>query len=398
MKYFRKEIIIFISIFIISFFLVSDLFLNKSQPATFDGPTHLANIAMFYKSLKQGEFPVTWTDGFANYGMPLGLMAQQTTSYLGAFINFFTNNILLSYNLVFLIGAFFSSLFFYWFLRLYFSEKASFIGAFLFNFAPYRIINIYIRGALPEFFASVFLPLILIGIYLFLNKKDYWALIFISISSSLLVLTHPFTLIIYSFIYIPYIILNLIGKKKILKLTTLLLSSFVLGILLVGYYIIPLKFELKYFYYGLGKNHLKPNQFLSLINYIDPRWFYFFKNDIFTRGHFIKSGLLETIIVIFGLFLLIKKKFYKNIKKFDWLFFSVFCSFLVIFFTTSFTGFLYKNINILGEIQHPWRMMSSFIFLPPMILAYFSKSIKKNIYLYILIIIIAFYQTSSDIW
>ena len=66
-------------LFIISLLFVLDLFINRGQTATFDGPTHLTNIAMFYKSMKGGEFHVTWTDGFANYGMPLGLIAQQIT-------------------------------------------------------------------------------------------------------------------------------------------------------------------------------------------------------------------------------------------------------------------------------------------------------------------------------
>src|SRR3990167_5942114 len=100
-------------IFIISLILVLDLLINVGAPATFDGPTHLTNIALFYDSIIRGNWHVTWTDGFANYGMPLGLMAQQTTSYLGAIINLFANDIVLSYNLVLLIGTFMSTLFFY---------------------------------------------------------------------------------------------------------------------------------------------------------------------------------------------------------------------------------------------------------------------------------------------
>ena len=168
----NSDLLNYCLIFIISLILVLDLFINKGTPATFDGPTHLINIALFYDSIIRGQFHVTWTDGFANYGMPLGLMAQQTTSYLGAFFNLIVGNVVLSYNLVLLVGSFLSTLFFYKFLRLYFSPKSSLLGAILFNFTPYRIINIYIRGAIPEYFASVFLPLILILIYYFFPKKD----------------------------------------------------------------------------------------------------------------------------------------------------------------------------------------------------------------------------------
>ncbi|MFA6390674.1 MAG: hypothetical protein WCX78_02960, partial [Patescibacteria group bacterium] len=79
----KTDILNALIIFIISFLFVLDLFVNKGQPASFDEPTHITNIAMFYKSMKEGQFHVTWTDGFANYGMPIGIIAQQVTSYLG---------------------------------------------------------------------------------------------------------------------------------------------------------------------------------------------------------------------------------------------------------------------------------------------------------------------------
>lgn len=202
----RKEILYLILLFIIAIIFSLDLFVNRGQPATFDGRTHLTNMAMFYQSIKQGDFPVAWTDGFANYGMPLGLLAQQTTSYLGALFNFIVNDIVLSFNLVVLLGSFLSTFFFYIFLRLYFKPETAFLGAFFFNFAPYRIFNIYIRAALPEFFAAVFIPLILIGSHFLLRQKNLNGFFIIVFSAAFLILTHPFIFVIGGFVFIPFII------------------------------------------------------------------------------------------------------------------------------------------------------------------------------------------------
>ncbi len=384
----RKDILSFLLISIISFLLVSDLFFNRGQSATFDGPIHATNIAMVYKGLKEGDFPVSWFGGFANYGMPFGFIVQQLTPYLGSLFLFITNNVILSYNLVFLVGALLSSLLFYVFLRLYFSEEASFLGVTLFNFTSYRILNIYIRGDQPEFFASTLLPGLLLGIYLFEKKKKKKGLIILSIFTGLLLLTHPFMFVVYSFIYLPFIFLYIPKKKRLVRLL-LLFSSFTLGILLAAYYILPLKYYIRYFYFGRSA-HLVSNQFLGIKNYLSPQWFYFLNSDIFTRGHFVKLGIIESVVLFLGFVVIIKDKLYKRVQgeKEKILLFSVLSSFLIIFMTTHYSSFLYRNIPLLSDIQHPWRMLSALIFLPPMILAYLLDRFKKESYLLITLLVI----------
>ena len=377
---------------IISIILVFELFFNKGQSQNMDGTVHITTIAQFFQAMKHGDLKITWADGFANYGMPIPIFAHQIPSYLGAIINFITNNAIVSFNIVNFIGTFLSLVFFYIFLRLYFNPLYSFLGVFLFNLAPYRILNVYIRGAIPEFFACIFLPLILISIYYIIKKKKYIYAFLLSLSIAGLVLTHPMILVVYSFIIFPYLFYYLfLEKKNKLKLLIYCAGSMTFGLLLASYYLIPLFREIKYFYYGQTKNQLEPNQTLGLINYISPNWYYFFNNDILPRGHFIKSGFIEFIGVLIGIFLIIYRFLIKKRKPKDFLFIgSLLLSIILIFLTTKYSDFLYKNISILGNIQFPWRMMSSFIFLPPVLFAYYFKKINKPILAIVFILLIAF--------
>jgi len=383
----KKSLLVLIFLFIISFIFSFDLLVNKGQSATFDGPTHLTNIAQFYKAIKDGDILPRWSDGFANYGMPIPLIAQQSTSYLGALLNFLFHNIIFSFNVVVLIGAFLSVLFFYFFLRLHTNIRGALLGVFLFNVAPYRILNIYIRGAIPEFFAGIFFPLVLIALFKWIKEEKKWGLFLLALAIMGLLLTHPFTLVIYSFFFVPYT-LYLLYKKKNIPLKIGLLGVFsLLGIGLAAYYIVPLFLELKYFYYGTG-NRFLPDQYLRLVNYFSPAWYYFYREDIGTRGHFIMFGLIETLLFLMATGGIVLNWFKHKLNVFTVLIIIV--GWVTVFMTSRFAVAIYENISILGKIQHPWRMMSIFIYIVPMLIAVYSKNWNKWIIAGFVIIIALF--------
>lgn len=151
---------------IIALLFVADIFFHPGRSVTYDGHVHITSIAQFYLAIKDGDFPVSWTNGFASFGYPLGLVAHQLPIYLGAFFQFFTQNPVLAYNSVAFIGVWLTLIFWYKFLRYYYSELISLTATILLALAPYRIVNLYARGALPELFASVFIPITLIGLFL----------------------------------------------------------------------------------------------------------------------------------------------------------------------------------------------------------------------------------------
>lgn len=375
---YKNDCLSVLLILIISIFFVLDLFIHQGQPVTFDGPTHISNIAQFYHGMTQGDFPVRWGDGFARYGMPIPLIAQQTTSYLGAIINLFTQNVLLSYNVVVFIGALVSSLLFYYFLRFYTKPIYALTGTVVFHFAPYRIMNVYIRGALPEFFSSVFIILILIALYKSLEKRQLSGYLLLALSVAFLLLTHPFMFVVSCFLTVPYGLFLLWKKPQKLVKIIILISSIGLGFGLAAYYLVPLFLEVKYFYYGLAKNHFAQGHFLGAMNYLTERWFYFYNGDIFPRGHVHQSGIIETVTLIFGILYFLVRRFQK--KKTDWLLGILLLSaFVVIFFTLSFSNSIYQNITILGNIQHPWRMLTAFIFIPAIVMALLLEKINNKL-------------------
>ena len=377
----RFDIIALVLLILSSFIFLVDTIFFSSQPANMDGTVHITNIAIFHESLSSGDFPVRWTDGFANYGLPMGSFAQQFTSYLGGFLTFITNDVVTSFNIVYAIGTITSLLLVYWFLRLHFKEWPSFIGAFLFNFAPYRILNIYIRGALPEYFSSVFLIAILISLHYIFKKKTIWAHIGLALSIFGMILSHPMNVITSAVIIGPYFLFLLLSEKENrskIKLTVSSAISVVMGVILSGYYLVPLLRDVQFLFYGNGSGNHYNASHLSVTNFLDPNWYYYIaqNNEILSRGHYITVGLFETLLFGVGAVWFFCKRFKKD--KFSLLDLSILVGMVTLFLTTQFAAPIYQNIDFMSNIQFPWRMLSTFIFIPPIIIAAVLHSTKKK--------------------
>ena len=397
MKFVKLDYFFSFLILIISLLFVLEFFLFPGRPASFDSHFHITNIAQFSKIIGSGELPVIWMNNFANYGIPMGIFAHQLTNYLGGVITFVTHDPTTSYNILVFIAIFLSNLFLYLFLRFYFSPLASFLGTFMFSFTPYRIFNIYVRGAMPEVFASIFLPLVLIALYLFIAKKKVSALFLLTLFIAGLTLNHPMMLIVYSSIFIPYLVFLLItdnvSRKFKIKNFIAISLSMLLGVLLSSYYIIPLNFEIKYFYYGLIKNHIDPSTYLSLANFFDPRWYYFTKNEILTRGHIVQFGLIETITLIIGfIYLFYKKLVQKSKENLKTLYLALILAAISIFFTTQFSELFFQKLFFLNSIQFPWRFLSSLIFIPPIVMAFLYDRFPNKIIFFGVIFLVAFFS------
>ncbi len=402
-----KDLSFCVLLAIVSFFLVADIFFNNGRSITFDSQIHITTMAQFASALQDGEFPVQWANNFANYGLPLGIFAHQTTAYVGALLILFTHQVVLSYNVILLMGAVLSTLLCYKFLRYYFSAEASLAGAFLFSFAPYRISNIYIRGALPEFFSSVFVWMVMIGGYELFHLRRWrgWAILMLGLL--LLLLTHPMMFLITSVVFLPYLgYLQLPDLQKWLKHrsrqklwtlvrnSSLLGSAFILSLLVASYYVIPLTAEIKYFYHGLDQQHFSTGSFLKPQNYVSPEyWFYFTRSEIGPRGILFEVGNIEMVFIGIAI---VAALLTGMLRKYRFqhqgiLYLGIFLCGLSIFFTLPQSNGIYQHFLPLGNIQFAWRFLSAVLLVPPLLVAWiFDHVAHRTILVSVFLILIAF--------
>lgn len=349
-----------------------DLFACQGQPVNMDGTTHLVNMATFYRALSQGDFPVGWIDGYANYGLPMGYFAQQVTSYLGAWLTFLTRDVVVSFKLTYLVGTILSGIFFYEWVRLFVGFTPAMTGTLFFMYAPYRILNTYIRGALPEYFGTVFIGLILLcQAKQALSGERKWFFVQ-AFAWSGLILTHPMNVVTGSWLIVPLGCWYVLRSKNKIRLLWQYLAAVGLGAAGSGYYLIPLLKEIKYFYYSQATSHFTPNSFIGLSQIIQEKWpFYSIEfNNILSRGHIVQTGQLEILILAAGLVWLglgwIKREGKLNKMPLGIL---LLVGWTALFMTTKASEWIYLNSSLMSNIQFPWRMLTAFQFIPPTVLA-----------------------------
>src|SRR3989344_2058741 len=180
-----------IFIVIISFLPLLPL-LVPGLPVTHDGQDHVARIANFYQNLKEEVIVPRWAANLNwGYGHPTLMFLYPLPSYVSSVFHSFGFSLVDSVKLVFGLSFIASALTMYLWMKTAFGRTAGIFGALLYTFAPYRFVDIYVRGALGEHVAFIFPPLVFYGLLqLAKNNRSQAGGVIIALSMAGLILSH----------------------------------------------------------------------------------------------------------------------------------------------------------------------------------------------------------------
>lgn len=388
-----KNIVFIIFTILVSVIPLFDLF-HSGLPITHDGADHVARIANFYQNLKEGSFIPRWA-GWLNwgYGHPILMFLYPLPSYAASFFHFLGFSFVDSVKLVFGLAYIASGLTMYLWIREFLNEKAALVSAILYIFAPYRFIDLYVRGAIGEHVAFVFLPLILYFFLKISKKYSYWYFIGGSFSFAFLILSHNAITLMFLpliFLYAFYLILQ---NKKPLSLIYQYTGILVFGFGLSSFFWFPGFFEGKYTLREIVTKGTYVSSFVDFKDFLYGKWNYG------GTGQFsVQVGILHWIFIIFSMPITL----YLRIKK-NKLWIISLLSFLIFWFTlflmTSYSNYIWQKLTIMQKFQFPWRFLSVTVFATSVLGAIFIYVIPKKVQLFLSIILIAsILFLSKDYW
>ncbi len=152
-----------------------------------DTAFHLVRLEGIYQGIRTGDFPVRITpQQMEGYGSLTAAMYPQLFLYPVALLRFLGVSLMVSYKILLVLiniatafGAYYAAA------NVCESRKIGLWMSILYTFSVYRLSNIYVRGALGEGLAMVFLPLVIWGVYEVLWGKGRWMILVLGMTGML---------------------------------------------------------------------------------------------------------------------------------------------------------------------------------------------------------------------
>lgn len=350
MKYLKQNIFILL-LALLSAFALFDL-LHQGFPVTHDGQDHIARIANFYASLKEGNVIPRWAANLNwGYGHPILMFLYPLPSYIASVFILLGAGFVDSVKIVFALSFIASVCSMYYWLREEFKDDVSaFTGAVLYGFSPYRFVDVYVRGAIGEHLAFVFFPLLCLGILRLARKDHVKGWVIVALSTGALILSHNALSLMFFPLVIVYALYLYWKDKQGIGFIVHAASAFAMGFLLSAFFWIPAFFEGKYTLRDIVTRGVTENRFVEPLQFIYSPWSYG-GSDMLTKMIGV-SQLLAFVMLLFFLYRSKDKKF------------RIFAGSLIVivlislFFMTSSSSLLWENISLLQKFQFPWRLLS----------------------------------------
>jgi len=348
--------------------------------------TQIVRVNQMYQALRQGQFPVRFVNDLGyGYGYPIFNFYNPLPYYFGAFFMFLNLNAVIATKIMFVFPIILSGFTIFWLVSQYFSQLAALASALFYIYAPYHAVQIYVRGAVAEYWAYAFFPLLIMAL---LNQQPLLA----GIVLALLILSHNLTALMIIPILAILFLIKLFFSKSKAALVKFLLSVCLIGLSLSAFFWLPALLE---------KNLTQLNQLL--VQQSNPLDHFVFLPQLWTSlwgfggsvagihdGISFMAGKLHLILSLLSLpIIFISTKLNKKMRLL--LLFS-FCSlFFALFMTLPLSYPVWSNLPILDIIQFPWRWLIFFSLFTSVLsgfsLNYFHQLITKHLNHKVIIII-----------
>lgn len=349
------------------------------------------------KCLDDLQIPCRWVpDAGYRYGYPQFNYYPPFPYYVGAILHRIGFQYIDSVKILFVAGYVLSAFTMLLLVNeLLKSKWAGFISALLYSYIPYKAVEVYVRGALSEFWAQIFFPLIFYLIYKVVKTGKTMFVVLLGVSVGLLATTHTLMTLIFAPVAIVWALYWLKNEKwnNLIKI----IWGGMLGFGLSAHFLLPVMFERQFV-------HIES----MLSGYFDYRAHFVSLNKLFISTEWgygssgfpneklnLSLGVVQWVIgILVTLFAIYKIKEKSSNSKLILLLSSM--ALFSIFMMHMKSSFIWAKLPFLWYMQFPWRFLALSIFLLCLLSGYFIyQSGKYKYVLGVASVVMAFYLSIS---
>ncbi len=355
-------IIAVLSVFAWAALLSPDYFLNAH-----DAPHSVFFLVEFDQNIKDGVLIPRWgTDHAWGYGYPTFIFYSPLAYYVAEAFHLLGASPTVAVKITYILAFVLSGWAMYAFVRRLFGRDAGLVAAVVYTYLPYRLVDLYVRCALSEFCAFVFLPLCLWS-FLELVESGKWRwTIWAALSYAGLILTHNATCFLFTPLLGAYIVFLLLRQITRVPGTSngwplslartgytigYMAGALVLALALSAFFLLPMFAELKYIpvgqwtraTYSYEENFVYPSQLFS------PFWDWGFSVEGIEDTMPFQLGLTAVALTIVALLR-------RRVGAYVLFFLGV--TLVVVWIMLPFSLPLWRVLPIAALVQFPWRLLA----------------------------------------
>lgn len=317
------------------------------------------------KCFQDHQLPCRWIpDAGYQYGYPQFIYYPPSVYYLGEFFHLLGFQFIDAVKILFILGFILSASAMFIFLRSWLGVWPALVGSVLYTYAPYKAVDVYVRGAMSEFWAFVFFPLIFWSSYQLIKTDKFKYIIWMAVSVGLLLLTHNLMSLVFLPVAGVWSLVWVALDKKWRVLPKLALGG-LWGIGLAAFFTLPVIFEKQYSHsesmlggYFDYRQHFADIYQLFISNHWGYGSSYLGPNDDLSLSAGQVHWMGGVVALILGLAL-----FKKQRKIAVMTFVLAFLDLFVLFMTHQKSSFIWSKIELLSWLQFPWRLLANNVFL-----------------------------------
>jgi hypothetical protein len=274
-----------------------------------DGLFHVYRLQALDRAVRAGVLYPRWFPDFAfGYGHPVLNFYGPLSYYWGLPFTLLGADAVLALKLVFAAGLIASALGMYVFARLHLGRGAALVAAVVYAYLPYHLVDLYVRGALAEFLAFVWFPLVLWAFHRLVTSPANRRFVPAALASLLLtalVATHSLSALIFAPVLGIYLILLLADQPRRGAVGGIVLSL-ALSVALSAFYWLPVLAESGYVGLGQGASRGYQDHLVGLSGLfsLGPAYPYPTESGVapaFPLGLGQLAIIVAALLVIFGL-------------------------------------------------------------------------------------------------
>jgi hypothetical protein len=315
----------------------------------------------FDQTFRDGFWWPRWSPDFAfGYGYPLFNLYAPLAFYAAEMLHWLGFGFTSAIKMMYILATIGAGLGMYGLTRRLFGAQAGLLAATVYMYAPFHLVEIFVRSAYAEFVALAVIPFVFWAFTELVAAPSVRQVAVAGFSYGLLALTHHTSLFTFSPFLIIYLAVIILIKARF-KLKYLVSSSLyaagagILGLALAAVYLIPVIAETRYIKIEqwTSGSYSYLQHFVYFSQFFSPQWGYGYAGASVADDFSFQLGIGVIALTCFALVFSLTRQFSQR----GVAIFFMAATLLTIFLMSPLAVSIWQVVPIATLVQFPWRLL-----------------------------------------